>query len=393
MSSFPAEKKLLVALNQGLPPHAEPLSCDDLRGSHSLFGEGMKMPRPIRRLHPSRNSSACLSPDWSRMGGDPYTCCSVLWESSCPATSSEAAEIIAKGNDPTHSFAAELSVPATVYIAGESTSTFSVAWQLLSDGYLPEWGAVISSCQKEGRGQLRREWHSPRGNLYVSFRLPDSPVLHGDAASLIAGYLIVRAFRDLGFPLSLKWPNDLVLHEKFKVGGLLLEEKDGVLMAGLGVNLAEAPSEAVLRKGHAMRSAVLLPHHALRRTPGCLSCSTDGEGWSEDLPLAPFCVWKQLVTRVILEYSHFVARLGLPYVLANLNGADTSRAIHASGNAAVHAEAMPAILAWKGKSVIQADNDGISGRCLGIGPCGGLLLALTDGKEQEFFSGSFSLAE
>lgn len=393
MSLIPVKKQLLIALNQGLPPHAEPLMCDDLRGSHSLFGEGMKMPRPIRKLHPSRDSSACHSPGWSRLGADPYACCSVLWESAFQASPPDAAAAIINASGPDDGFAAELGVPATVYIAGESTSTFSVAWQLLSDGYLPEWGAVIGSCQKEGRGQLRREWHSPRGNLYVSFRLPNSPVLHGDAASLVTGYLIVRAFRDLGFPLSLKWPNDLVLHERFKVGGILLEEKDGVLMAGLGVNLVEAPPEALLRKGHSMRSSVLLPDHAIKREPGCLSGPAEGIGWSDDLPLAPFSLWKQLVTRVILEYSGFVARLGLPYVLACLNSPDTFHAVHAAGEGTAYGEGMPAILAWQGKSVRQSDHDEISGRCLGVGPCGGLLLALADGKEKEFFSGSFSLAE
>ena len=44
-----------------------------------------------------------------------------------------------------------------------------------------------------------------------------------------------------GAPLSLKWPNDLMLGDA-KLAGILLERSGERVVAGFGVNLADAPS-------------------------------------------------------------------------------------------------------------------------------------------------------
>jgi biotin-(acetyl-CoA carboxylase) ligase len=291
-------------------------------------------------------------------------------------------------------YASELAVAAPTYIAGQSTSSFALAWRLHADGLFPEWASVLCSCQTEGRGQLRRHWHSPRGNLHVTFRLPGHPVFQGEAASVATGYLMVAAFRLLGFPVALKWPNDVLLHGERKVGGILLEEKDGVIMAGLGVNIAEVPAERELRRDRAVGAAVLLPHHARAGVVG-----EDDEG--EELPLAPFSLWRRLVTWAILEYSQRVVHGGVPYVAGVLNGAIpepsfpfsfSSRAKNGLENrfAPEGARGNPfkALLAWQGRRVSLKDGEGTSGILLGVGPRGGALLGLDDGERRECFPGS-----
>lgn len=315
----------VVALNDGLAPYAEPLVCDDLTGPRSLLGESSRVPRPVCRIGGGKGRS---SPGNDLKG-------LVLWR-ECSGEMD-----------------ASLAVAAATYLAGACLSTFEVAWDLMRRNALPEWGAVLASLQREGRGQLRRQWHSPRGNLYVTFRLPRAANLSGDAAAVVTGYLLVRSLNALGFLLFLKWPNDLLSSDGRKVGGILLEERDGVLLAGLGLNLVEAP--AALRTAAATPAAVMFPN-----------CEAPG-----DEPLSPFRLWQSLVERCIMEYTCSISGRDLKEILA----------------------AADSVLAWKGRRVLVVENDTPvrSGECMGLGPRGGLVVR-AHGADNEVFSGSLRLA-
>ncbi|CAK7013874.1 MAG: Bifunctional ligase/repressor BirA [Desulfovibrio sp.] len=156
---------------------------------------------------------------------------------------------------------------AAVLVAEEVTSTFDATWRLAENAVPPAWTSLVALAQTAGRGQLRRVWHSPPGNLYVSFFLPENAALLGDMAALAVGWTVCAALARNGIETRLKWPNDiLLLYEngtgkngrEGKFGGLLLEERAGTLMAGLGLNLKTAPCDTVLRAGHAV-PAVALP--------------------------------------------------------------------------------------------------------------------------------------
>ncbi len=363
-------KTQLIALAHGWHPHAEAIDCEDMRGPRSLFGESFPLPRPLR----SGEEQDMRTVGQTDCGTQAPSGCLVLWENDeIRGPVATAGRILAsiEGCEPAVALQRPngLDVPASAYIAGRCASSFDIAWRLLKAGLLPEWGAALCSCQTAGRGQMRRPWHSPRGNLYVSFRLPRDANLQGEAAALIVGGLLAGAFRRLGFPLSLKWPNDLLLNEKDKVGGLLLEARNGETLAGLGVNLAECPPAAALRADRAAPAAVLLPGHARAVSPGADKKSSGGEG---EEPLAPFALWRHLVSAAILEYSHSVAGQDLTTALA---GCDR-------------------LLSWKGRAVVLAEADGtsVSGFCQGLGKNGGLLLRRADGDMREYFSGSLSLA-
>ncbi len=399
MTPPPVEKALLAALSQGMPPHAEALECDDLRGPFSLFGESFPMPRPIRDFSPELPLYGDY-PAQARAQANMYSQCKVLWESADAAMPHTLAQTLIAGEARTANGKGGLAVPAPTYLAGRVTSSFALAWQLLQDGYFPEWSAVLCSCQTAGRGQLRRAWHSPRGNLHVTFRLPRSAALQGDAASLVTGYLLVKAFRALGFPLQLKWPNDLLLEQQCKVGGILLEERDGVLLAGMGINLAEAPQPSMLRDGSAVRVGVLLRHHAERERQAAEAGIERRAVQRDDTLITPFFLWKRLACQIILEYAGGIREQGLPYVLANLNSPPGPRCRnggtggHSGGKTVVYRGSLSPLLAWQGKRVILNEGaTGTAGRYTGLGPGGGLLLTLANGKEREFFSGSLSLAE
>lgn len=385
------EKTQLVVLVHGLSPHVEALDCEDVKGPRSLFGESAPVPRPLRS-----SGGNGIEQHGARRGIRANSL--VLWEDAEQRNAAAIArqilsEEIFSPRDAPSQFRAALDVPATTYIAGKCTSSFVLAWRLMECGFLPEWGATLCSCQTEGRGQLRRAWHSPRGNLYVSFRLPHDANLQGDAAALITGGLLVKAFESLGFSLLLKWPNDLLTTDNRKVGGLLLEEKDGMILAGLGVNLAESPPAAMLRSERATPAAVLLPCNARRPAPAGVNVPDVGmsperpvnvrsvkqepekrgapDSPEMEEPLAPFALWRHLVSATILEYSRSVAGRSLSHALAEFEH----------------------LLAWKGRQVTltEADGSSCSGRYQGLGKNGSLLLRCADGSTQEFFSGSLSL--
>lgn len=113
---------------------------------------------------------------------------------------------------------------------GSVTSTQDVA-RGLSIGSI-----VVAEHQTAGRGRLERKWEAPSGTaLLVSFVLAPNPLL-----SLAAG---VAAAQACGPEVRLKWPNDLLLHEK-KLGGILVETTAGRSICGIGINLTWAPEGA-----------------------------------------------------------------------------------------------------------------------------------------------------
>ncbi len=205
---------------------------------------------------------------------------------------------------------------APLYLAGHATSSLDVAHALAHRNLLPEWGAVLVLGQSAGRGQLRRAWASPPGNIYAALRLPTAWPLNAEAAATAVGGLFAAALTQLGYAVSLKWPNDIlqVQNEEFptsrdlapvrpcsaaawaKVGGILLEERGGVLLAGVGLNMSSAPPASALREGFA------LPAGVLRHTPARPPASTVGHAGAQTdfIPLLP--LWTRLAGLVFSCY-------------------------------------------------------------------------------------------
>ena len=141
-------------------------------------------------------------------------------------------------------------------ICGPCDSCLDVAWSLLRAGELAPWDGVVAVSQRGGRGQMRRGWASPPGNLYLALALPENPPQPESLLPVYLGYLLALYLAQKGVPALFKWPNDLLVDEK-KVGGTLLEERGGRLVAGIGINLTSAPDEKKLRPEHAFPAGFL----------------------------------------------------------------------------------------------------------------------------------------
>jgi BirA family biotin operon repressor/biotin-[acetyl-CoA-carboxylase] ligase len=132
--------------------------------------------------------------------------------------------------------------PPVIHL-NEVTTVLDLAWEMVEKDELPFWGSILAKSQTQGRGQKGRVWVSPPGHVYAAFRLPPTPPFSGSLASVALGFALVEALKDEGVMVLLKWPNDLLVPEG-KAGGILLENRKGTLIAGIGLNLGFSPFPA-----------------------------------------------------------------------------------------------------------------------------------------------------
>lgn len=90
---------------------------------------------------------------------------------------------------------------------------------------------VVAKGQTSGRGRTGAGWMNAPAALATSIAFRADPD-DRRPFSLVAGVAAVRAMPSLG----LKWPNDLIRADD-KLGGILVERTDNVVVTGLGLNL------------------------------------------------------------------------------------------------------------------------------------------------------------
>ncbi len=223
---------------------------------------------------------------------------------------------------------------APILVTGPASSCLDCAWHWLQAGGFPPGASVLSISQWAGRGQRGRSWVSPPGNLYAAWRVPLLPAdADGPALSLRMGYAVSQVLRTLGLPALVKWPNDVVL-DGAKVAGLLCEQRGGVLMLGLGVNLVSSPPREHLREAHTV------PAGSLRQ---------------RGVALSPVDLWLRI-------RSAAEACLDRPPTV----------------------EAMENVLAYRGQRIgVQTANEPpFAGRILGVSAAGALRVATSSGERQ-----------
>lgn len=112
----------------------------------------------------------------------------------------------------------------------------------------PHGLVILTDCQTAGRGRRGRTWHSPpQGNLYLSVivvpRAAHTPVIRSltwvPLLSALAGADCLSS--QTGLPVSVKWPNDLLINDK-KIGGILCEQtttadRTMAIVIGVGLNI------------------------------------------------------------------------------------------------------------------------------------------------------------
>ncbi|MDO4188898.1 MAG: biotin--[acetyl-CoA-carboxylase] ligase [Lachnospiraceae bacterium] len=126
-------------------------------------------------------------------------------------------------------------------------STNNILKQLGSDGYKKS-KVLIAEEQTAGKGRRGRSFYSPKNTgIYISFLLhPDVAISEASMYTTIAATALAKAIEKVsGFPVDIKWVNDIYMRGK-KVSGILTEAstsiEDGTLefiVVGIGINLYE----------------------------------------------------------------------------------------------------------------------------------------------------------
>ena len=134
-------------------------------------------------------------------------------------------------------------LPGEVHAFQRVPSTKDIAHDLAAQG-VPEGTIVWAECQTRGRGRLRRTWASPAGGAYFSLILrPTRPLAETPQLSLVAGLAAAETIRELtGLLATVRWPNDLLLDGR-KVAGILIENKSGAVVLGVGINVSTDPTQ------------------------------------------------------------------------------------------------------------------------------------------------------
>ncbi len=216
----------------------------------------------------------------------------------------------------------------------------------------PLW--ILARSQTAGRGRRQRSWRSARGNLHLSLlfvpparkhRWPELSLLAALVAHKALARLAVMARRDdIRAALSLKWPNDLLLHGR-KLGGVLPETvHDGnrqALVIGWGINLAHAPADTQVR------------------WPATALCETG-------LPPPPPEVLFPLLRDTFWRWHHVWHEHGF----SNVRDAWRRR-----------------VLGLGGQVSVRLGNEMLRGRFADIGPAGELELELTNGERRMLRAG------
>ncbi|MDY6827568.1 MAG: biotin--[acetyl-CoA-carboxylase] ligase [Bacillota bacterium] len=236
-------------------------------------------------------------------------------------------------------------------VCGSCSSTMDALRYLVDVFGLSPWDGLLAVEQKEGRGRRNHSWISPPGNLYVSWPWPDPGKERETVSrwrmvtSLLAGELTAVALETFGVETAVKWPNDLLVNNR-KVCGILVENRDGSTIVGLGLNLVYAPGR-----------------NKLEKSPAADAISLQDMGKS----VSPLEFWFRFVE---------TGRRRFEQIMASMSPEDFIMLLQRR-------------LAWKGKAVLikKNDDEAYLAEISGLSPDGGLLI-IREGKLETVYTGS-----
>ncbi len=133
----------------------------------------------------------------------------------------------------------------TIYSFETLPSTQKWLIEALKAGHLEIPSAVLAKNQTEGIGSRGNRWIGKEGNFFASVALCESMLpddLPITAASIYFMWNMKKVLQNEGSGVWVKWPNDLYLQSR-KIGGCITSKKGSVLIAGIGVNIVDAPRD------------------------------------------------------------------------------------------------------------------------------------------------------
>jgi len=232
-------------------------------------------------------------------------------------------------------------VRSPLIITGKCSSTMELSFELSERGLFPLWASLIAMSQSEGRGRSGRKWWSPFGNLYASVRIPNVKERIATLQGIFAAYAVASSIESLLLEVRIKWPNDILIGDA-KVGGILIEQKGDIIIAGIGINIELSPEQEFLRREKGSKATCLKEF---------------------GIDIAPLSLWLTIINDFPLIFENMIDSERIEMTL---------RAVEEK-------------LAYAGREVIFENIEGSSFRAklLGIHPSGGLILGTKEGEVVE----------
>ena len=147
-----------------------------------------------------------------------------------------------------HALVTDSSIYHDVVVVDATGSTNSDVADLARSG-APAGLVLVAEHQQGGKGRLGRPWQTPaRAALTFSILLrPEAPPGRWPWLPLLAGIAVAEALvRAAELDAVLKWPNDVMIHDR-KVAGLLAERIEtptgAAVVLGIGVNVSTTRAE------------------------------------------------------------------------------------------------------------------------------------------------------
>ncbi len=129
------------------------------------------------------------------------------------------------------------------------SSTQKIAHKLAYEGAV-EGTIIVAEEQIAGRGRLDRTWYSPKyTGIWMSIILrPAIPLPQSPQLTLLTAVSMAQAIQEVtGLEPEIKWPNDILFHQKKAVGILteLQAEADRInsIIIGIGINVNQVEDD------------------------------------------------------------------------------------------------------------------------------------------------------
>ncbi len=129
-----------------------------------------------------------------------------------------------------------------IYYFAKLSSTNTTAKEQAENG-AKEGTTIIAETQTRGKGRLNRRWISPKGGVWLSIIL--RPQINTEDAPKITLATAVAVAKTLcklyGVRAEIKWPNDVLVHNKKVCGILTRASLEGrtvnFIVVGIGINV------------------------------------------------------------------------------------------------------------------------------------------------------------
>ena len=142
-------------------------------------------------------------------------------------------------------------IPFETIHLGVIESTIPVSNKMIDEGKQENF---LLNCdeQTHGRGSGNRKWVSQRGNALTTLNIKENflSIENLKLSPFLIGISICENLNKIAKDkFSIKWPNDILCKDNFKICGILVDKYKDFYQLSFGINLVQSPDAKEIRKG------------------------------------------------------------------------------------------------------------------------------------------------